>query len=91
MCKCLAVFLGRSPGKALVSALGFGISTEVHHLGNKVQHCGKKIQNLKDDGRGKNKGSQSKTLVTYIKTTYLNKELWNTVNSLQDGHLWDRH
>ena len=53
-----------------MSALHLGISTEVHHLGNKVQHCGKKIQNLKDDGRGKNKGSQSKTLVSCIKSTY---------------------
>ena len=43
----------------------------------KVQDCGKKIQNLKDDGQRKNKGSQSRTLVRYIKTTYLNKELWN--------------
>ena len=82
---------GRSPGRPLVSALGLGISTQVHHLGNKVEDCGKKIQNLKHDGRGKYKGSQSKTLVSYVKTTYLNKEPWNTVNSLQDGHLWDRH
>ena len=68
---------GRPPGRPLVSALSLGIKwiNSTHHQRCRIVE--KKIQNLKDDGQRKNKGSQSRTLVRYIKTTYLNKELWN--------------
>ena len=45
-------------------------------------------------GRGKNRESQSETLASYIKTTYLNKELWNFSEEAHFGdsqlcqHVW---